>query len=147
MERPQQRETSTADHTVDYVAAEAAVRELLKAIGEDPERPGLVETPARVARAYAQMLEGRNEDPVSYLRTQFAASGGEYVLQRDIHFASVCEHHLLPFLGVAHIAYVPNGHAVTGLSKLARVVTGYARRLQLQDRMTEQIADELMTGL
>lgn len=122
---------------------ERATRELLEGIGEDPSREGLADTPGRVARAWREMLSGLEEDPREYLRTQFEAGTDELVLVRDILFHSVCEHHLLPFYGRAHVGYIPRGGKVTGLSKLARVVEGYARRPQVQERLTAQIADAI----
>lgn len=129
--------------TYDLEAAEKATADLLAAIGEDPSREGLVDTPARVARAWRDMLRGLDEDPKDYLRTQFTAGTDELVLVRDITFHSVCEHHLLPFYGRAHVGYIPRGGRVTGLSKLARLVDGYARRPQVQERLTAQIADAI----
>lgn len=129
--------------TYDLEAVEKATADLLAAIGEDPTREGLVDTPARVARAWREMLVGLEEDPKEYLRTQFTAGTDELVLVRDITFHSVCEHHLLPFHGRAHVGYIPRGGRVTGLSKLARVVEGYARRPQVQERLTAQIADAI----
>jgi GTP cyclohydrolase I len=125
---------------VDLKAIEHAVRTILRAIGEDPDRPGLIDTPRRVARMYKEMFAGLRSDPARHLRVTFPETYDEIVLVRDISFTSMCEHHLLPFSGVAHVAYVPNGR-VTGLSKLARVVEEIARRPQVQERMTEQIAD------
>ncbi len=125
---------------VDLRAIEGAVRTILKAIGEDPDRPGLVDTPRRVARMYREMFAGLRVDPARHLRVTFPEEYDEIVLVRDIAFTSMCEHHLLPFSGVAHVAYIPNGR-VTGLSKLARVVDEVARRPQVQERMTGQIAD------
>ena len=125
---------------VDLRAIEQAVRTILRAIGEDPERPGLIDTPRRVARMYKEMFSGLKTDPARHLRVTFPETYDEVVLVRDISFTSMCEHHLLPFNGVAHVAYIPNGR-VTGLSKLARVVEEIARRPQVQERMTEQIAD------
>ena len=127
----------------DEARAEAATRELIAAIGEDPDREGLRDTPTRVARAWKEILNGLNEDPRDYLRTQFEAGTDELVLVRDIVFHSVCEHHLLPFYGRAHVGYIPRGGRVTGLSKLARVVEGYSRRPQVQERLTAQIADAI----
>lgn len=133
---------------LDEARAEAAVRELLAAIGEDPDREGLQETPARVARACAELFAGMREDPASHLMKQFREDGHEeMIIVRDIPFTSLCEHHLLPFSGKAHIAYIPRQGRITGLSKLARCVEGYARRLQVQERMTSQIADALMESL
>ena len=131
---------------VDIPRAERAVRELLLACGEDPEREGLIKTPNRVARAYAELLAGLQEDPRRHLATVFAADYDEVVLLRDIPFASLCEHHLLPFTGRAHVAYLPKGKVV-GLSKLARLVEGYARRPQIQEQLTVQICQALMDAL
>jgi GTP cyclohydrolase I len=128
----------------DAARAEAAVRELLLAVGEDPDRPGLRETPARVARAYAETFGGLDQDPAAVLSTTFEEDHDELVLVKDIPLYSTCEHHLVPFHGVAHIAYIPSEDGrVTGLSKLARLVDVYARRPQVQERMTRQIADAL----
>ena len=127
----------------DEARVEAATRELIAAIGEDPDREGLRDTPTRVAKAWKEILNGLNEDPRDYLRTQFEAGTDELVLVRDIVFHSVCEHHLLPFYGRAHVGYIPRGGRVTGLSKLARVVEGYSRRPQVQERLTAQIADAI----
>ena len=124
--------------------AEAAVRELLAAIGEDPDRDGLAETPARVARMWHEVLSGTSEDPDQHLTRTFEIEHDEMVLVRDIPFTSVCEHHLLPFSGVAHVAYLPGTTGrFTGLSKLARLVEGYSRRLQVQERLTSQLADAM----
>jgi GTP cyclohydrolase I len=128
----------------DHVRAEAAVRELLAAIGEDPDREGLRETPARVARAYAEMVRGIRERPEDVLTTTFELGHDEMVLIRDIELWSMCEHHLVPFFGVAHVGYIPNDAGrITGLSKLARLVDVYARRPQVQERLTTQVADSL----
>jgi GTP cyclohydrolase I len=130
--------------TIDYARAEAAVRELLLAVGEDPDRPGLKETPARVARAYAETFAGLWQDAGDILATTFDENHDELVLVKDIPMYSTCEHHLVPFHGVAHIGYIPGADGrVTGLSKLARLVEVYARRPQVQERMTSQIADAL----
>jgi GTP cyclohydrolase I len=126
---------------------EAAVREILLAIGEDPDRAGLIETPARVARAYCELFAGLHEDPGVHLGRVFAEQTGEVILCRGIEFHSMCEHHLLPFSGRAHVAYIPNGREVLGLSKLARTVDVFARRPQVQERMTNQIADALVEHL
>jgi GTP cyclohydrolase I len=131
---------------IDQPRLEAAVREILLAIGEDPDREGLYETPARVARLYAEVCSGLQQDPREHLQKKFTQKYDEMVLVKDIHFASICEHHLLPFFGKAHLAYLPNG-AIVGLSKLARVVEVLARRPQIQERMTEELADLLMTEL
>ncbi len=128
---------------VDRVRAEAAVRELLLALGEDPDREGLVDTPRRVVAAYKETLGGREVDIPKLLSVGFEEGHDEMVILRDIPFFSTCEHHLIPFHGVAHIGYVPNGRVV-GLSKLARLVDAVARRPQLQERLTAQIADMLM---
>jgi GTP cyclohydrolase I len=131
---------------VDLPRIERAVREILIAVGEDPDREGLVRTPNRVARAYAEMLSGLKSDPRQYLRTVFTERYDEVVLLRDIEFHSMCEHHLLPFTGRAHVAYLPDGKVV-GLSKLARLVDGFAHRPQVQERLTTQIADAMMEEL
>ncbi|WP_369258613.1 GTP cyclohydrolase I FolE [Geodermatophilus amargosae] len=129
---------------VDTARAEAAVRELLLAVGEDPDRPGLRDTPARVARAYAETFAGLWQDPAEVLATGFDEDHDEMVLVKDIPMYSTCEHHLVPFHGAAHVGYIPGEHGrVTGLSKLARLVDVYARRPQVQERMTRQIADAL----
>jgi GTP cyclohydrolase I len=129
---------------VDHERAEAAVRELLIAVGEDPDRAGLRDTPARVARAYAETFAGLWQDPGDVLTTTFDEDHDEMVLVKDIPMYSTCEHHLVPFHGVAHIGYIPGlDGRVTGLSKLARLVEVYARRPQVQERMTGQIADAL----
>jgi GTP cyclohydrolase I len=131
---------------VDHARIERAVREILAAVGEDPDREGLRETPARVARMYAELFAGLHEDPRRHLRKFFTEKCDEVVLVRDISFNSMCEHHMLPFMGKAHVAYLPGGRVV-GLSKLARVVEEVARRPQVQERMTEQIADLLVEEL
>jgi GTP cyclohydrolase IA len=134
------------DGAVDLPRIERAVREILIAVGEDVEREGLLKTPSRVAKAYAELLSGMREDPRKHLRTVFHERYDEIVLLRDIEFHSLCEHHLMPFTGRAHVAYLPDGKVV-GLSKLARLVEGYARRPQVQERLTTQIADALMDEL
>jgi GTP cyclohydrolase I len=161
--------TEPDDDTLDYLAArlingrlggvpveqimdlpriERAVREILIAIGEDPDREGLIRTPARVARAYAELFAGLRVSAPNVLSTTFEADHDEMVLVRDIEVVSCCEHHLLPFHGVAHVGYVPGKHGqITGLSKLARLVEVYARRPQVQERLTTQVADTLMTVL
>src|SRR5699024_3216413 len=136
-----------AEMAVDQTRIEAAVREILSAIGEDPDRDGLVETPARVARMYAEVFQGLAQDASAPLSTTFDIDHQELVLVRDIAFYSMCEHHLLPFHGTAHIGYIPGKGAVTGLSKLARLVNVYAQRPQVQERLTFQIADALMDEL
>jgi GTP cyclohydrolase IA len=129
----------------DAKRAENAVRELLIAVGEDPEREGLRETPARVARAYRELLAGLRQRPEDVLKTTFDLGHDEMVLVKDIEIVSLCEHHLLPFHGVAHVGYIPaETGKITGLSKLARLVEVFARRPQVQERLTTQIADSLM---
>lgn len=133
---------------IDQPRIQAAVREILLAIGEDPERDGLMETPARVARAYAEFFGGLHEDPAEALGTTFDISHDELVLVKDIPFYSNCEHHLVPFHGHAHIGYIPSTDGgITGLSKLARLVELYARRPQVQERLTTQIVEALMAHL
>lgn len=131
---------------VDQPRIQRAVREILQAIGEDPDREGLLETPARVARMYAELFRGLHVRPERHLRKFFTEQYDEVVLVKDISFCSFCEHHLLPFMGRAHIGYAPRGRVV-GLSKLARVVEEVAQRPQVQERMTEQIADMLVSEL
>jgi GTP cyclohydrolase I len=129
---------------VDVARVRAAVAEILSAIGEDPERDGLVATPERVASMYEELFSGLQDDPARHLQVTFAAEHDEMVMVRDIPFASLCEHHLVPFLGKAHVAYIPaEDGRITGLSKLARLVDGFARRLQVQERMTTEIADAI----
>lgn len=125
---------------------EKAVFDILEAVGEDPNREGLKETPGRVARMYAELLEGMRHDPAEHLSSIFHEKYDEIVLLRDIPFYSVCEHHLMPFIGKAHLAYLPDGK-VLGVSKLARIVDAFARQLQVQERLTDQIADFLMHKL
>ncbi len=133
---------------MDLPRAEAAVRELLLAIGEDPEREGLRDTPARVARSYAEIFAGLTQSPAEVLSTTFEMGHDELVLVRDIEVFSTCEHHLVPFHGVAHVGYIPaNDGRVTGLSKLVRLVDVFARRPQVQERMTTQIAEALVEQL
>ena len=128
----------------DLARIEKAVSEILIAVGEDPDREGLQDTPKRVARMYAEIFGGLHEDPGTYLTTTFEAEHDEMVMVRDIPMYSACEHHLLPWVGRAHVAYIPNDDGrVTGLSKLARLVDGYAKRPQVQERLTAQIADTL----
>ncbi|MFP3936863.1 MAG: GTP cyclohydrolase I FolE [Phycisphaerae bacterium] len=131
---------------MDLPAIEKAVREILAAVGEDPDREGLLDTPARVARMYAELFAGLHEQPEEHVRVGFTQPYDEMVVLRDISFYSMCEHHLLPFMGKAHVAYLPRGKVV-GLSKLARVVESFARRPQLQERLTCQVADLLMSSL
>ncbi len=133
-----------AKPTFDSARVEAAIRELLLAIGENPDREGLLNTPARVARAYQESFEGLQQDPEAVLTTIFDEGHDEMVLVRDITFTSFCEHHLVPFMGRASVGYIPNDNGqITGLSKLARLVDVYARRPQVQERLTTQIADTL----
>ena len=131
---------------IDQERIRAAVREILLAVGEDPDREGLLETPDRVARMYTELFAGLRQDARELLRKKFTQKYDEMVLVKDIHFESLCEHHLLPFMGEAHIAYLPQGRIV-GLSKLARVVDAVSRRPQVQERMSEEIADLLMEQL
>ncbi|HEY5699651.1 MAG TPA: GTP cyclohydrolase I FolE [Acidimicrobiales bacterium] len=129
---------------VDKPRIEAAMREILAAIGEDPDRDGLQQTPARVARMYEEIFAGLREMPDHHLQVTFDASHDEMVMVRDIALVSTCEHHLVPFMGKAHVAYIPNDDGrITGLSKLARLVDAYAKRPQVQERLTTQIADEI----
>ena len=140
--------TSSNERVVDHDRAERAVRDLLEAIGEDPTREGLLDTPGRVARMWAEVLSGTNNDPDHHLARTFEIEHDEMVLVRDIPFTSVCEHHMLPFSGTAHIAYLPGSTGrFTGLSKLARLVEGYSRRLQVQERLTSQLADAMQNML
>lgn len=132
--------------SVDHARIERAVREILIAVGEDPDREGLLETPARVARMYEEMFSGLRENPQAHLEKFFTEKYDEVVLVRDISFCSMCEHHLLPFVGKAHIGYLPDGKVI-GLSKLARVVEVVSRRPQVQERMTEDIANLLLDEL
>ena len=134
------RHVLTTEAPVDLVAIKAAVRTILRAVGEDPDRDGLLETPRRVAKMYAEMFAGLRLDPGRHLDVTFEENYDEIVLVKNIEFTSMCEHHLLPFRGVAHVAYIPNGR-VTGLSKLARVVEEVSRRPQVQERMTQTVAN------
>ena len=127
-------------NNIDLESIKIAVKMILKAVGDNPDRPGLIETPARVAKMYAEMFAGINGDPGRHLRVTFPENYDEMVVVKDIPFTSMCEHHLLPFTGIAHIAYIPNGRVV-GLSKLARVVEDVSKRPQVQERMTQTIAD------
>jgi GTP cyclohydrolase I len=131
---------ANAERGVDQNRIARAVREILIAIGEDPEREGLVETPERVAEAYDHLFAGLFEDPAHHLTGGFAEGARDLILVRDLPVASMCEHHILPFAGKAHVGYVPNGR-IAGFSELARVVEGFARRLQLQERLTAQVAE------
>ena len=142
----EQSEYAAQGTHVDHARIEQAVREILLAVGEDPDREGLLQTPARVARMYAELFNGLHENPSAHLKKFFSEDYDEVVLVRDISFNSTCEHHLLPFIGMAHIGYLPDGKVV-GLSKLARVVDIVARRPQVQERMTETIANLLESEL
>ena len=140
--------TADVGQPVDLDRIEAAVAEILVALGEDPSRDGLQETPARVARMYAEVCSGLHEDPADYLIRTFDLEHDEMVMVRDIPVYSLCEHHLLPFFGVAHVAYIPQkGGMITGLSKLARLVDSFSRRLQIQERLTSQVAGAIQRTL
>lgn len=132
--------------TIDTERIRKAAKEILLAVGEDTEREGLKKTPERVARTYAELLGGMREDPKKHIRSVFTENYDEIVLLRNIPFYSICEHHLMPFIGSAHVAYLPSG-TVLGVSKLARIVDCFARRLQTQERLTYQIADFIMNSL
>lgn len=143
----ERREMSENDcSSVDTARIEKAVREILLAVGEDPGREGLRKTPGRVARMYAELLGGARQDPKRHIASVFHEDYDEIVLLRDISFYSVCEHHLMPFIGRAHVAYLPDGR-VLGVSKLARIVDSFANRLQVQERLTNQVADFLLDNL
>ncbi len=131
---------------VNYERIEKAVREILLAVGEDAQREGLRYTPRRVAKMYAELLGGMREEPKEHLKSVFQEDYDEIVILRDIPFFSICEHHLMPFIGSAHVAYLPKGN-ILGVSKIARVVDCFAKRLQVQERLTDQIADFLMDNL
>jgi GTP cyclohydrolase I len=143
LEKPNRPDESAG---VDHDRIRRAVHEILAAVGENPDREGLRDTPDRVARMYAELFAGLHADPREHLRRTFTQKYDEMVLVKDIGFASLCEHHLLPFVGRAHVAYLPNGKVV-GLSKLPRVVDALARRPQVQERMTEELADLIMEEL
>jgi len=143
---PVEKMDDTGKAKVDLERLEKAVKEILLAVGEDPLREGLKRTPERVARMYAELLGGMREEPKENLRSVFTEKYDEIVLLRNIPFYSICEHHLMPFIGSAHVAYMPSG-VVLGVSKLARIVDCFARRLQVQERLTDQIADFIMTSL
>ena len=133
---------------VDLPRIESAVREILIAIGEDPDRNGLQDTPARVARMYEEITDGLREDPETHLAKVFEVDHDEMIMVRDIPVYSICEHHLIPFFGHAHVAYIPSsGGKITGLSKIARLVNGFARRPQVQERLTREIADAVESAL
>ncbi|MFD1777321.1 MULTISPECIES: GTP cyclohydrolase I FolE [Fredinandcohnia] len=133
--------------SIDYKKIEQAVTMILEAIGEDPQREGLVDTPKRVSKMYAEVFSGLQDDPKEYFQTIFGEEHEELVLVKDIPFFSMCEHHLVPFFGHAHVAYIPKGGKVTGLSKLARAVEAVAKRPQLQERITSTIADSIVETL
>lgn len=137
---------SSTTNPVDLPRIRRAVREILIAVGEDPDREGLLETPDRVARMYAEVFRGLHEDPRIHLQKVFTQKYDEMVLVKDIRFESFCEHHLLPFVGIAHVAYLPNGKVI-GLSKIPRVIDALSKRPQLQERLTEETADLLMEEL
>ena len=139
-------EHARPEHPIDLKKIASAVRDILVAIGEDPDREGLKKTPMRVARMYAEMFSGLRSDPREHLQTFFQEKYDQMVILRDVTFHSMCEHHLMPFEGKAHIAYLPDGKVI-GLSKLARVVDAFAHRPQLQERLTTQVADILMNEL
>ncbi|MFC7391561.1 GTP cyclohydrolase I FolE [Scopulibacillus cellulosilyticus] len=133
--------------SVDHEKIEKAVKMIIEAIGEDPDREGLLDTPKRVARMYEEVFQGLNQDPEEYFATIFGEDHEELVLVKDIPFYSMCEHHLVPFYGKAHVGYIPKGGKVTGLSKLARAVEAIAKRPQLQERITTTIADAIVNTL
>ncbi len=132
---------------MDKERIEKAVREILEAIGEDPNRPGIVETPKRVANMYEEIFRGLNENPEMHLKFFDEKSNDEMVIVRDIPFSSMCEHHLMPFIGKAHIAYIPSDNKIIGLSKIARIVDNFAKRPQVQERLTHDIADFLYKNM
>jgi len=132
---------------MDKKKIEKAIKDILEAIGEDPNREGLKETPKRVAKMYEEIFYGINQNPAKELKIFFEEEHDEIVLLKDIPLYSVCEHHMVPFIGKAHVAYMPDGNRLTGLSKIARVVDAYSRRLQLQERLTSQIAGVIMKTL
>jgi GTP cyclohydrolase I len=140
------RDHAKLDAPVDLERIQRAVLEIIEAVGEDPLREGLVDTPARVARMYAELFEGLRIDPTQYLTVGFEAGHDEMVILRDVPFYSICEHHFMPFHGRAALGYIPDGRVV-GVSKLARLVEGFAHRPQLQERLTSQVADALMDTL
>jgi GTP cyclohydrolase I len=142
--RPERRDSITVVHEIDRDRIAAAVREILLAIGEDPDRDGLVRTPSRIADMYTEIFSGLREDAGAHLAVRFEADHDEMILVRDIPLYSMCEHHLIPFIGRAHVAYIPGPDGrITGLSKLARLVDVYAKRPQVQERLTTDIADTL----
>jgi len=142
--RPEPQQDEAPKPSIDRPRVERAVREILEAIGEDPDRDGLVRTPSRVADMFSEIFSGLEEDPASHLTVRFDADHDEMVMVREIPLYSTCEHHLVPFIGKAHVAYIPGDDGrITGLSKLARLVDGFARRPQVQERLTTQIADTI----
>jgi GTP cyclohydrolase IA len=142
--KPEPHQEEAQPPSIDRARVERAVRELLEAIGEDPDRDGLVRTPSRVADMFSEIFSGLQEDPASHLTVRFDADHDEMVMVREIPLYSTCEHHLVPFIGKAHVAYIPGDDGrITGLSKLARLVDGFARRPQVQERLTTQIADTI----
>jgi len=142
------RDRASIDSPMDLPRIEKAVREILEAIGEDPDRDGLQDTPERVSRMYAEIAAGLHDDPAEHLTVTFEAGHDEMVMVRDIPLYSFCEHHLIPFIGKAHVAYIPGVEGrITGLSKIARLVDGYSRRPQVQEKLTMQIADAMETTL
>jgi GTP cyclohydrolase I len=144
---PDEGADGAAQGGVDLEKIESGVRLILEGIGEDAERPGLLRTPRRVAEMYAELTAGMREDPHEHVKPLPGDKHDEMVIVRDIHFASLCEHHLAPFVGRCHIAYIPKEGRILGLSKLARLVDAYARRLQVQERLTSEVADALYEGL
>jgi GTP cyclohydrolase I len=145
---PPSSDGAAADSSVDLDRIERAVREILEAIGEDPDRDGLLRTPLRIAKMYEEIFAGLHEDPSRHLTVTFEEDHDEMVMVRDIPLHSVCEHHLVPFAGRAHVAYIPGDDGrITGLSKIARLVDGFAKRPQVQERLTTQIADALVEVL
>lgn len=144
---PEEIFAETTARELDLEKIARGIRLLLEGVGEDPERPGLQQTPFRVAEMYAELTAGMREDPHEHVQPLPGDKHDEMVIVRDIHFASLCEHHLAPFMGRCHIAYIPKGGRIVGLSKLARLVETFARRLQVQERLTSEIADTLYDGL
>ncbi|HEU4596431.1 MAG TPA: GTP cyclohydrolase I FolE [Pyrinomonadaceae bacterium] len=144
---PEEIFAETTARELDLEKIARGIRLLLEGVGEDPERPGLRQTPLRVAEMYAELTAGMREDPHEHVQPLPGDKHDEMVIVRDIHFASLCEHHLAPFMGRCHIAYIPKGGRIVGLSKLARLVETFARRLQVQERLTSEIADTLYDGL
>jgi GTP cyclohydrolase IA len=148
MRQSRNGEGHESEIVVDKERIERAVRDILEAIGEDPTRDGLIDTPSRVARMYEEICSGLREDPSEHLRKVFEAEHDEMVMVRDIPLYSLCEHHLVPFIGKAHVAYIPSENGrITGLSKIGRLVDGYARRPQVQERLTKQVADAIAETL